>query len=462
MKKSSLKNKVWLYLTLFTLVILVGVFSLQLLSLGSYYEWRKQSKIKGIANKVATIYKKGDYSDFLDALAYEEDICIEITEDDNISYSTDSISRGCLINSREINDYKLEFMISGKPNIIYRVINPKFNNKALVYGIKIDDGVYAFISTSLEPIGSTVTVLKGQLILIILIVLLIAFLIAYTISKKICKPIINITNTSKELSKGNYDIVFDSGTDITEINQLENTLNNATKELSKTEELRRDLLANVSHDLKTPLTLIKANAEMVKDLTYKNKNKRDKNLNTIIEEVDRLNLLVEDILDLSKMQSSAVELSKEEFNLNEVINSMIKKFDILKEKDNYKIEYSGFDVSVFADKKKIEQVIYNLINNAINYTGDNKTIYITLIDEDSFVRVDIKDTGIGINEEDLSHIWDKYYKVDKKYKRVTYGTGLGLSIVKNILTLHGFKYGVSSTKHEGTTFYFEIDKFKKN
>ena len=230
MKKSSLKNKVWLYLTLFTLVILVGVFSLQLLSLGSYYEWRKQSKIKGIANKVATIYKKGDYSDFLDALAYEEDICIEITEDDNISYSTDSISRGCLINSREINDYKLEFMISGKPNIIYRVINPKFNNKALVYGIKIDDGVYAFISTSLEPIGSTVTVLKGQLILIILIVLLIAFLIAYTISKKICKPIINITNTSKELSKGNYDIVFDSGTYITEINQLENTLNNATKE----------------------------------------------------------------------------------------------------------------------------------------------------------------------------------------------------------------------------------------
>ena len=115
---------------------------------------------------------------------------------------------------------------------------------------------------------------------------------------------------------------------------------------------------------------------MVKDLTYKNKDKRDKNLSTIIDEVDRLNLLVEDILDLSKIQSNAVELKKEKFNLNYMIKTIIEKFDILNEKDGYKIEYDGFDVNVFADKKKIEQVIYNLINNAINYTGENKIIYV--------------------------------------------------------------------------------------
>ena len=196
MKKSSLKTKVWLYLSLFTLVILVGVFILQVMSLGTYYEWRKQSKIKDIAKKVSTAYNTGDYSDILDNLAYQEDICIEITENNEISYSTDSISRGCLFtNSREINDYKLDFMLSNKTSIIYRVINPKFQNKALIYGLKIDNGVYAFISTSLEPIGSTVTLLKNQLLIIILVVLLIAFLIAYTISKKICKPILNITNT---------------------------------------------------------------------------------------------------------------------------------------------------------------------------------------------------------------------------------------------------------------------------
>lgn len=458
MKKNSLKTKVLFYLVIFTLVILGGIWSLQILSLDVYYEWNKQSEIKKISNTIIDAYKKGDI-DVLDILSFQNDVCIEITEDKKISYSTDSISRGCLINnSQEINNYKLEFMLSNKKSIIYRVVNPKFNNKTLVYGIKIDKDVYAFISTSLDPIGSTVDILKKQLIFIIIIVLIIAALIALIISKTISKPIEKITQTSKEMSKGNYDIVFDTGTDIVEINELEKTLNNAAIELSKTEELRRELLANVSHDLKTPLTLIKANAEMVKDLTYKNKEKMDKNLDTIIGEVDRLNLLVEDILDLSKMQSKADELNIEEFNLNDLIKSIIKRFDVLCERGKYKINYTGFDVGVKADKKKLEQVIYNLINNAINYTGEDKKIYVKLIDNNKCIRVEIIDTGKGIDEEDIKYIWDKYYKVDKKYKRVTYGTGLGLSIVKNILTMHSYKYGVESKKGKGTSFYFEIDK----
>lgn len=459
MKRNSLKTKIWLYLSIFSLVILAGIWFLQILSLDIYYEWNKKSEIKGIANKVLNAYNNGNYSDVLDSLAFKEDICIEITENNNISYSTDSISRGCLINnSKEINNYKLKFMLSGDPSITYRVVNPKFENKTLIYGLKIDEGIYAFISTSLEPIGSTVSALKRQLILIIIVVLIIAFLIAYTISRKISTPIENITKLSKKMSQGNYDLVFNSDTDIEEINELEETLTNAAKELSKTEELRRELLANVSHDLKTPLTLIKANAEMVKDLTYKDKDKREKNLNTITEEVDRLNLLVEDVLDLSKMQSKAVKLEKEEFNINEMINTIIERFNILCERDGYKINYSGFDYVISADKKKLEQVIYNLINNAINYTGDDKQVYIDLIDTEKSIKVVVRDTGKGIDKEDIDYIWDKYYKVDKKYKRVTYGTGLGLSIVKNALILHNFKYGVSSEKTQGTSFYFEIDK----
>lgn len=459
MKKNSLKSKVLLYLSIFTLVILGGIWFLQILSLDMYYEWNKKSEIKGIANKVLSAYNNGNYSDVLDSLAFKEDICIEITEDNNISYSTDSISRGCLINnSKEINNYKLKFMLSGDESIIYRVINPKFDNKTLIYGLKIDNGKYAFISTSLEPIGSTVSALKRQLVLIIIVVLLIAFLIAYTISKKISKPIENITKLSLKMSRGDYNIVFDSDTDIEEINELEKTLTNAARELSKTEELRRELLANVSHDLKTPLTLIKANAEMVKDLTYKDKDKRDKNLSIITEEVDRLNLLVEDILDLSKMQSNAVKLEIEEFNINEMINTIIERFNVLCDINGYKINYKGFDININADKKKMEQVIYNLINNAINYTGEDKNIYIELFDMKESLRVSIRDTGNGIDPKDIDYIWDKYYKVDKRYKRVTYGTGLGLSIVKNILILHKFRYGVESVKNNGTIFYFEIDK----
>ena len=231
-----------------------------------------------------------------------------------------------------------------------------------------------------------------------------------------------------------------------------------SEELSKTENLRREFLANVSHDLKTPLTLIKANAEMVRDLNYNNKEKREKSLNTVTSEVDRLNLLVEDILDLSKMQSNADDLDLEEFNISEVIRTIVERFNVLCERGGYSIECDLFDFNITADKKKIEQVIYNLITNAMNYTGDDRKVFIKMKDDDKKVKIEIIDTGAGINEEDLEHIWDKYYKADKKYKRVTYGTGLGLSIVKNILNLHNFEYGVESEKSKGTIFYFYAKK----
>ena len=462
MRKSSLKEKVWFYLAIFSLVIVGGILTLQILSLDLYYELNKTLEIKSISKKVLNAYNENNYQEILDILSYKEDVCIEIMTENITIYSTDNINRGCLIStSEDVKKYNSEFISSNKTSIIYKVINPKFENKTLIYGIKIDEGVYAFISTSLEPINSTVSVLKSQLIFILIIVLVFAFIIAYTISKKISKPIEKITEASKEMSKGNYNVTFGTGTDIKEINELEDTLNSATIELSKTESIRRELLANVSHDLKTPLTLIEANAEMVRDLTYKNKEKREKNLDTIKEEVNRLNLLVEDILDLSKMQANSVKLNYSKFNLNEVIKTIIERFDVLCERDGYIIDYEGFDYFICADKKKIEQVMYNLINNAINYTGIDKKIYIKLIDNKDFIRVEVKDTGSGIDTKDLKYIWDKYYKVDKKYKRVNYGTGLGLSIVKNILILHNFKYGVDSKKDFGTTFYFEIKKEEK-
>ena len=461
MKKNSLKHKLLFYLTIFTIVILGGLWFLQILSLGTYYELTRTSAIEKIANKVYDSYDDEDYKDILDSLAYEDDVCIEITNKHDIYYSTDSVSRGCLINnSSSINTFKLNFMKSNKSASTYKVINPKFQNKTLIRGIKIDDDVFAFISTSLEPISSTVSVLKTQLLYITLIVIVIAVIIAVVISKKISDPIEKITNNSKKMSKGNYDIDFKSGTDIEEIKELEETLNSAAVELSKTESLRRELLANVSHDLKTPLTLIKANAEMVKDLTYKSKEKREKNLDTIINEVDRLNLLVEDILDYSRMQTIENKLDIEKFNLNELIINIINKFEVLTQA-GYEIKYNGFDTYIEADKKKLEQVIYNLINNSINYTGEDKSVFVNLIEEDEFVKVEFIDTGDGIDKKDINYIWDKYYKVDKKYKRVTHGTGLGLSIVKNILNLHKFKYGVESKKGSGTKFYFIVKKSKK-
>ena len=173
----------------------------------------------------------------------------------------------------------------------------------------------------------------------------------------------------------------------------------------------------------------------------------------------RSNNLVEDILDLSKAGSNTLNLEITAFNLSDIMDNVLSKYNVLVELEGYQINlHKDNDFKVLADIKRIEQVIYNLINNAINYTGDDKVININIKDNNDKVLIEVIDTGNGISEENLKHIWDKYYKVDKQYHRVTYGTGLGLSIVKNILELHHYKYGVESKIGVGTKFYFYLDK----
>ena len=189
-----------------------------------------------------------------------------------------------------------------------------------------------------------------------------------------------------------------------------------------------------------------------------NGNQRQNALNTIIEETDRLTLLVNDILDLSAAQSDNLNLNIEEIDLIELINEVIKRFKILSEQEDYKFIFNHPDkVIIHADYKRIYQVIYNLMNNAINYTGNDKKVYIDINEDKHKYIISIRDTGKGIKQEDLKHIWDKYYHSDKKHKRNNFGTGLGLSIVKNILQMHNYKYGVTSSD-KGSTFYFEIEK----
>ena len=280
-------------------------------------------------------------------------------------------------------------------------------------------------------------------------------------SHKITKPILDITEKAKKLGTGNHDIIFEQN-GILEIDELAESLNMAQEELSKTDELRRDLLANVSHDLKTPLTMIKAYAEMIRDISYKSDDKREEHLNIIISETDRLNILVNDLLSLSKMQADADTLKMEEFDLTKEIHGIIKKYEIMKELENYNfVVEMPKEAIVYADKNKLNQVIYNLINNAINYTGKDKLVTIRIIEEKSKYLVEIVDTGKGIKPEEIKLIWNKYYKNEKNHKRNVVGTGIGLSIVKTILEHHHFEYGVRSKKNVGTTFYFKINKNKK-
>lgn len=463
-KKNSMNRKIWIYLVIFSILILVFLWIFQILFLSTYYEHRKAEDMKEIVFKVVNDYQKSDsindFSSNLEEISFENGVCIELTDENNtLSYGSNPMNKEC-IKGVHSQQYKLEFIRSNKTIQKYTMINPQFENKTLIYGIKLDKSLYAFVSTSLVPINATVNILKSQFIYVTVIVLILSLIVSFFISKKLSKPIEEINESARKLAKGDYTVNFTTKTDIVELQELTNTLNTTKNELAKTDELRRDLMANVSHDLKTPLTMIKAYAEMVRDLTYKNKAKREANLNTIIDEVDRLNNLVNDILSLSVMESKMLVVEKETFNLTELIKVIIKRYEIFQTTLEYEFILNTEDnIYIEADRKKIEQVIYNLINNAINYTGEDKKIYINLL-KGKELTVEIRDTGTGIDKDEIDFIWDKYYKSKKNHQRNTVGTGLGLSIVKRILELHHFEYGVTSKKNKGTCFYFKIKNFK--
>lgn len=453
-KPNSLKINIWLFLSAFSIFILCFLWFFQIIFLDSYYKAYKTDEL----DKAATELRESPTlnSKTIENIAQKRDICIEIYG--NNTYVSTISNKGCMEFGNKNFKVKRDFINSGALEQHYNLINDQFQNETLIYALKLDKDVYAFINASLEPLDSTITILSNQFVFTTIIVLILSLIIGYFISRKLSKPITKISDEAKKLADGNFSADFKAPSNIYEINELAESLNYAKEELSKTESLKRDLMANVSHDLKTPLTMIKAYAEMVRDLTYNNKEKREENLNIIIDEVDRLTLLVNDILDLSAAQSDNMNLKIEKIDLISLINQVIKRFNILSEQEHYQFIFNHPNkVIINADSKRIYQVIYNLINNAINYTGNDKKVYINVIEEKSKYRVEIKDTGKGIKAEDLKHIWDKYYHSDKKHKRNNYGTGLGLSIVKNILQIHNYKFGVTSS-NKGSTFYFEIPK----
>lgn len=462
-KKSNLRTKIWMYLIIFSASILLFLWLFQIIFLKTYYKEFRLNKLENSVKKVLNSFHDSNYEDLLDDISLEDEICIEVVNNNMTKYLSVIYNKGCMGAETSIENsyYKKDFINSNLSKKVYTLINPRFKNKTIIYGIKLDDSNYAFVSASLEPIDTTITVLKNQFIYVTMLVIILSLIVSYFVSRKISNGVIKINKEAKKLSKGNFDVKFDTNQPILELSELAETLEYTKDELSKTENLRRELLANVSHDLKTPLTMIKAYAEMVRDVTYKDDTKRTKDLNIIIEETDRLNVLVNDILELSKIQSGTQKLTIEQFDLEKFVKNIIKRYDIMSENKKYKFKVSiNKNIIVSADRKRIEQVMYNLINNAINYTGDDKKIIINALVLENTVRIEVKDTGKGIDKEELENIWDKYYKIDKTHSREQVGSGVGLSIVKNILINHNCNYGVESIKGNGTTFYFELPKVK--
>lgn len=313
-----------------------------------------------------------------------------------------------------------------------------------------------FLNRAMTPVSATVKTLTIQLGFISAILIIVAVILAFIVSWRVSKPIADVNAEAKKLVGGTYDGSGVCGS-YREINELNETLTHVAHELTKVDRMQKELIANISHDLRTPLTMIEGYTEVMRDIPGENTRE---NMQVIIEETRRLSTLVNDLLEISRFQTGKQQLNMTVFSITDAVRETIVRFDKLNEREGYKIIYQGSgQIYVRADKTRILQVLYNLVGNAINYTGEDKTVIVRLILRGSRVRVEVQDSGDGIAEEDLPLIWDRYYKIEKTnktHKRGFGGSGLGLSIVKEILLLHNTTFGVSSEEGEGSTFWFEL------
>lgn len=309
------------------------------------------------------------------------------------------------------------------------------------------------LDSRLTPTNSLNSVVINQITIIAVCILVLTVIVALFLSRILSTPLKRMTDAAKQLALGNYDINFSAG-GYKETYELAETLDYASRELQKNDNLQKELIANVSHDLRTPLTLIRGYAEMMHDIPDEN---TPENVQIIIDETTHLSQLVSDMLDLSRIRSGAREPAREIFNLTETISDTIERYRRFTDQNGFSINFDyKTHAFVFADKQMILQVVYNFINNAINYSENIKEITVTQVLHDGEVTLAVTDKGRGIAEEDLQYIWDRYYKLDKNHKIPSVGSGLGLSIAKQILKSHSAPFGVRSELGVGSTFWFTL------
>lgn len=461
----------WAFFMGFAAVIIVMLWLLQIVFIKSYYNAMKTNQIVKVADSIIDEYGKSDFDDTVMKYTQKNNMFVNVMDmqgNDLYSMTEFGGGKGPDHNEKrppmEFEDIKSRLLASESGKVHFSTGQHDTDRQMLIYGAFIGSGSnrkILYIVSPLDPIDSTAGILKTQLICVTVIVLLLAVALSIIFSGRLAKPINRITVTAGKLAQGNYDVKFESGS-YTEIDKLASTLNYATSELSKTEELRRELIANVSHDLRTPLTMVKAYAEMIRDISGDNSVKRQAHVKVIIDEADRLSGLVSDILSLSKIQSGTAQYHMETFDLTKTVREIAQRFNFLVERDKYDIALDCEEnLFVSADEMRVEQVIYNLIGNSVNYTGEDKRVFIKLFKKDAKARFEVTDTGKGIAADKIDSIWERYYRDKEAHQRPIVGSGLGLSIVKNILTAHNADFGVESEPGKGSTFWFELETAKR-
>jgi len=287
------------------------------------------------------------------------------------------------------------------------------------------------------------------------LLILASTIMGFIISRSITRPINKLMTKAKYISKGDYDKKIEINTDILEINDLINSINNLSQSIKEQENIRKRLTGDISHELKTPLTNIQSHLEAMIDGIWEPTEER---LLSVKEEAERLSSLVSDMQKLNKYDESSIKLKKDNVNISDIICFVIFQFSNLAKSKNIKIEYEKKNINLYCDKDKITQALVNILSNAIRYSNEGSTIFIEEKLKDNKVIISIEDQGIGISEEDLKYVFERFYRADKSRTRATGGTGIGLTIVKSIVSSHGGEVKLESKLGEGSKFTIILPK----
>ena len=317
------------------------------------------------------------------------------------------------IDSSAVRDLRKKIREYGRNN--YNAHNQ--DNLGNIQAIKgrFYDGKYTIIvSTNLARTENIVSIVSTQLQTAAIFGILLSFIIATVMSHWFMSPLLKLSNATKEIAKGNYDVKVEIKQK-DEFGRLANDFNLMTEEIQRSHDMQRDLLANITHDLRTPLTIIKGYAESIKDITGDVKEIRDQQLATIIEESDRLSEMVGSVMEYTKLNQTGYKLNIVQFDIADMCRDIVEMYAYKAQNDGKSVSYAGPEqVYVFADAALIERVIHNFVSNALVYTPPETRVGVAInITAEGKVKVSVYDSGQGIKQADIPHLFDKYYRARK-------------------------------------------------
>ena len=479
----GIRHRMMIFLVAFVVCVLAMLWVFQIVLLDDFYRHYKTNRLTGAADALIGNMGNEELDVLAEQLATRNELCIMLLDAEFRPLVSSEGQQFCLIHRMKARDLsfwcrkapadgtaQLE-LFNATPSASEEYDERRFvgrvpprsmgDSQVLFYARRVTlaggQPGYLLLNSIITPVDATVSTLRAQLAIITCVVLLGAILLAMILSRRLSQPIIDTNVAARALARSRYDRPATSR-GYREIAELNDTLAAAAHELSQVERLQHELIANVSHDLRTPLTMIGGYAEVMRDIPSE---VTAENMQIIIDESQRLSSLVTELLDFSRLQAGSAEITPAPVCITDVTAAIVSHFAALTGKDGYTIAFTpDAPCTVLADETRLEQVLRNLISNALTYTGDDKTVRVLQLDAGDRVRIEVRDSGRGIPEDELPLIWNRYYRARENHRRAVQGAGLGLSIVRTILESHGAPYGVTSRDGEGTCFWFELEKAK--